>query len=313
MIDEFRPDVVHTNAVQGLSSVALTRPRQRGVAHVHTLHDYWLLCQRNSMVHRDGRSCEPRCRSCVGISWIRNEAIRRSPPGVVLAVSQAIAAEHEQIRLGRAAPAGALQPGRGRRRLPRPAARRRPTADVRVPRPARPRQGRGNDARARSLAPGFRTRGWSSPVVGRSRPTVRDGRAVGRRRRLGRPGAQGGPARRPGLPGRAVAVEGPGAGRGERGSGPGHPGHRCGDRGDPRADRRPSAEPLLFPPADAGALADRMLAFAAAPERFRPEPDGGADRLARTPRGGAGGVRARPVGRDPCGHEIASHDHGAWR
>ncbi|MGZ4803566.1 MAG: glycosyltransferase, partial [Acidimicrobiia bacterium] len=38
------------------------------------------------------------CRSCTGISWIRNEAVRRSPPGVVLAVSQAIANEHDQLR-----------------------------------------------------------------------------------------------------------------------------------------------------------------------------------------------------------------------
>jgi glycosyltransferase involved in cell wall biosynthesis len=97
VLDELKPDVVHTNAVQGLSSVALTRPGRRGVAHVHTLHDYWLLCQRNSMVHRDGRRCDPRCRSCVGISWIRNAAIRRSPPGAVLAVSRAIAEEHEQL------------------------------------------------------------------------------------------------------------------------------------------------------------------------------------------------------------------------
>jgi glycosyltransferase involved in cell wall biosynthesis len=97
VIDDLAPDVVHSHAVQGLSSVALTEPTKRGIAHVHTLHDYWLLCQRNSMVHRDGRSCEPRCRSCVGISWIRNQAVRKAPPGVVLAVSQAIAREHEQI------------------------------------------------------------------------------------------------------------------------------------------------------------------------------------------------------------------------
>ena len=101
-----RPDVVHTHAVQGLSSVALTRPSRHGVAHVHTLHDYWLLCQRNSMVHRDGRACETRCRSCVAISWIRNESVRRSPPGVVLAVSQAIAARARAARLDRAARCG---------------------------------------------------------------------------------------------------------------------------------------------------------------------------------------------------------------
>ncbi len=97
VLEELEPDVVHTHAVQGLSSVALTRAGKHGVAHVHTLHDYWLLCQRNSMVHRDGRACETRCRSCVAISWCRNEAVRRSSPGVVLAVSHAIAQEHAEI------------------------------------------------------------------------------------------------------------------------------------------------------------------------------------------------------------------------
>jgi glycosyltransferase involved in cell wall biosynthesis len=97
VLDEVRPDVVHTHVVQGLSTVALTRPSRRGIAHGHTLHDYWLLCQRNSMVQRDGRACETRCRSCLAISRLRDEAVRRSPPGVVLAVSQAIAREHEQL------------------------------------------------------------------------------------------------------------------------------------------------------------------------------------------------------------------------
>jgi glycosyltransferase involved in cell wall biosynthesis len=97
VLDELQPDVVHSHAVQGLSTVALTRPSRRGIAHVHTLHDYWLLCQRNSMVQRDGQSCDTRCRSCVAISRLRDEVVRRSPPGVVLAVSQAIAREHEQL------------------------------------------------------------------------------------------------------------------------------------------------------------------------------------------------------------------------
>ncbi len=97
VLDELAPDVVHTHAVQGLSTVAMTRAHRHGIPHVHTLHDYWLLCQRNSMVHRDGSACETRCRSCVAISWSRNEAIRRSPPDVVLAVSHAIADEHEEL------------------------------------------------------------------------------------------------------------------------------------------------------------------------------------------------------------------------
>ena len=126
VLDELPPDVVHTHAVQGLSSVALTRPGRHGVAHVHTLHDYWLLCQRNSMVHRDGRALRARgAGRASAISWIRNEAVRRSPPGVVLAVSRAIAAEHEQLAWIAAADAGALQPGRGRRRVAARASRAR--------------------------------------------------------------------------------------------------------------------------------------------------------------------------------------------
>lgn len=97
VLDDVQPDVVHTHAVQGLSSVALTRPTRHGIAHVHTLHDYWLLCQRNSMVRRDGRACETQCGPCRAISWIRNDAARKAPPGVVLAVSSAIAREHERI------------------------------------------------------------------------------------------------------------------------------------------------------------------------------------------------------------------------
>lgn len=97
VLTDFEPDVVHSNVVQGLSTVVLTRPAQRKVAHVHTLHDYWLLCQRNSMVKRDGTACETRCTSCRVISRARLEEMRRWAPRVLLAVSSAIAREHEVL------------------------------------------------------------------------------------------------------------------------------------------------------------------------------------------------------------------------
>jgi glycosyltransferase involved in cell wall biosynthesis len=49
------------------------------------------------MVRRGGQACSSRCRSCAAISWVRNESIRRAPPGVILAVSRAIAGEHEHL------------------------------------------------------------------------------------------------------------------------------------------------------------------------------------------------------------------------
>jgi glycogen synthase len=94
----FQPDVVHSHSVQGLSSKALAVPRAAGIAHVHTIHDYWLLCQRASLVRRDQTACATRCRSCRAVSALRNQVIRRSPPDVVLAVSRAVLAEHHDIR-----------------------------------------------------------------------------------------------------------------------------------------------------------------------------------------------------------------------
>ncbi len=93
---EFRPDVVHSHTVAGLSGVALATPSRLGYAHVHTLHDYWLLCQRMSMVKRSGTACERRCTSCILYSMEREALVRPHPPDVVTAVSYAVAREHER-------------------------------------------------------------------------------------------------------------------------------------------------------------------------------------------------------------------------
>jgi glycosyltransferase involved in cell wall biosynthesis len=96
-IHDFEPDVVHSHAVAGMSSTVLAEPSRRGVGHVHTLHDYWLLCQRSTLVSRDGGACEQRCRSCTAISAVRNRIASRHSPDAVLAVSRAVAAQHEAI------------------------------------------------------------------------------------------------------------------------------------------------------------------------------------------------------------------------
>jgi glycosyltransferase involved in cell wall biosynthesis len=96
-IKEFSPTVVHSHAVAGLSSTVLSAPSRLGVAHVHTLHDYWLVCQRRSLTRRDGARCERRCTGCRVVSTLRNSVIRRHPPGVVIAVSRAIADVHVEL------------------------------------------------------------------------------------------------------------------------------------------------------------------------------------------------------------------------
>lgn len=270
-IDELAPDVVHSHAVQGLSSVALTRPGRRGVAHVHTLHDYWLLCQRNSMVHRDGRACETRCRSCTGISWLRNESVQRSPPGVVLAVSQAIAKEHEHLAW--LAPRmrvlyNPVEVVAGTRTVPRGDGRPltfgflgRLGIDKGVATLL--------DAFGRAALPGARLvvagRGPLAAAVREAGPGVVAAGWVAQDRKeallddldcLVVPSQWKDPAP-------VVLNEARGRGIPVIGATIG---------GIPELVA-PECRPLLFPPGDAGALADRMKTYAAEPQRYRPSPE----------------------------------------
>jgi glycosyltransferase involved in cell wall biosynthesis len=104
-IRDFGADVVHSHSVPGLSVTALTAAGRAGVAHVHTLHDYWLLCQRTTMVGRDGQACATRCGGCRVVSGLRDRLLARRPPEVVIAVSEAVGREH----LGLAAMAGRIR------------------------------------------------------------------------------------------------------------------------------------------------------------------------------------------------------------
>ena len=69
----FRPDVVHTHAVQGLSAAVFTAIRGLGLRHVHTAHDLGLLCARVTMT-RDGEFCGGRSPSCLVQRAIRARA-----------------------------------------------------------------------------------------------------------------------------------------------------------------------------------------------------------------------------------------------
>jgi glycosyltransferase involved in cell wall biosynthesis len=96
-VDAFRPDVVHSHSIQGMSALPLRVSSARPVGHVHTIHDYWLVCQRASMTDRDGRSCVEPCRPCRLITGIHRRELRGRGPQVVLCVSEATAREHERI------------------------------------------------------------------------------------------------------------------------------------------------------------------------------------------------------------------------
>lgn len=95
-IRRFRPDVVHSHGIAGMSAAALTAAGRTATPHVHTLHDYWLLCQRTTLVSADDRACATRCTGCRALSGLRMLAVDRHPPQLALAVSDAVAEEHRR-------------------------------------------------------------------------------------------------------------------------------------------------------------------------------------------------------------------------
>lgn len=62
-INSFRPDVLHTNTLSGLTTGVWVAAHKSGVPIVHTLHDYYLTCPRCSRFS-NGRTCTHTCLSC---------------------------------------------------------------------------------------------------------------------------------------------------------------------------------------------------------------------------------------------------------
>jgi glycosyltransferase involved in cell wall biosynthesis len=63
LIDQLKPDVVHTNNLGGFSVSAWSAVASRNIPVVHTLRDYYLLCP-NTAMFKDGKPCESRCGKC---------------------------------------------------------------------------------------------------------------------------------------------------------------------------------------------------------------------------------------------------------
>jgi glycosyltransferase involved in cell wall biosynthesis len=77
------PAVVHTGNLPGLGTGLWEAARRLGVPVVHTLHDYYLLCARTSLVRSDGRPCSPHPALC----GLRSRRLARWAP----VVSQVVA------------------------------------------------------------------------------------------------------------------------------------------------------------------------------------------------------------------------------
>lgn len=50
LVDDLDPDVVHTNNLMGISTALARTVQKRDVRHVHTLHDYSLICPKSNLL-----------------------------------------------------------------------------------------------------------------------------------------------------------------------------------------------------------------------------------------------------------------------
>ena len=94
ILDEERPDLVHTNGLGGFSVLAWKRVEQRRLPLVHTLHDHYLLCPRSTMF-RKGRSCDKQCAECRLYSLPRKRPSDRV--AAVVGVSRYILERHLEL------------------------------------------------------------------------------------------------------------------------------------------------------------------------------------------------------------------------
>lgn len=80
LLHEFKPDLVHFNHTTNLSLSLVHEAKAYGCPVVYTLHDYWLLCQRGQLLHRDLALCEgpalSKCRACLALQAVRGRKQR---------------------------------------------------------------------------------------------------------------------------------------------------------------------------------------------------------------------------------------------
>ena len=92
----FRPDILHSNNLSGLTTAVWKTASERRIPILHTLHDYYLTCPRCSRFS-NGRACKHTCMSCKLLTMNRRKATKY--PNGVVGVSQRILDIHTEMGL----------------------------------------------------------------------------------------------------------------------------------------------------------------------------------------------------------------------
>jgi glycosyltransferase involved in cell wall biosynthesis len=94
ILDEVKPDVVHTNATTGFSVAVWKEIKKRGIRIVHTLHDYEFLCFHPGLL-RNGHTCERQCLDCRIVTLPKKKWSHKID--AVVSVSKAVLATHRRM------------------------------------------------------------------------------------------------------------------------------------------------------------------------------------------------------------------------
>lgn len=95
-IERFKPDVLQSNTLTGLTTGVWVAARKAGLPIVHTLHDYYLTCPRCSRF-ADGKICTHTCLSCRLLTVNRRK--NAACVDAVVGVSQRILDIHKGLGL----------------------------------------------------------------------------------------------------------------------------------------------------------------------------------------------------------------------
>jgi glycosyltransferase involved in cell wall biosynthesis len=95
LVARARPDLMHTNNLPGISTAIWRVAQRRGVPVVHTLHDYYLLCPRVTLLRPDGTACRPHPLLC----GLRTKRLARWAGAVsqLIAVSKHVLDRHVHL------------------------------------------------------------------------------------------------------------------------------------------------------------------------------------------------------------------------
>ncbi len=94
ILEDRKPDVLHTNNLQGISPLVWKLASDMGIPVVHTIRDLYLLCARSSMF-RHGANCNRQCFSCRLFSEPKREFSRYV--NCVVGISQFILDRHSDL------------------------------------------------------------------------------------------------------------------------------------------------------------------------------------------------------------------------